>query len=70
MSDAIEQAKQLVQDAYYDERGMQDTMRADAATWAAIAQAEQLKRIADMMEGYLAIYADPAVFSGSDQHGR
>lgn len=34
-----------------------------AQAYAAIAQAEQLKRIADMMENYLAIYGDPAVLS-------
>lgn len=34
-----------------------------AQAYAAIEQAEQLKRIADMMESYLAIYADPAVLS-------
>jgi hypothetical protein len=36
----------------------------EAHALAAIAQAEQLKRIADMMEGYLSIYADPHVFAG------
>lgn len=37
---ALYEAKQRVQDAYYDERGMADVMRQDAAIYAAIAQAE------------------------------
>lgn len=48
--DALEKARELVSDAYYDERGMAEIMRRDAAIWAAIAQAEQLKRIADRLE--------------------
>ena len=47
--DALHKARELVQDAYYDERGMADVLRQDAAIWAAIAQAEQLKRIADAL---------------------
>jgi hypothetical protein len=54
---ALQSAKDLVEAAYFDERGMADVMRKDAAIWAAIAQAtaaqaqaEQLKRIADALE--------------------
>lgn len=46
MIDALEKAKELVQDAYYDERGLSDVMRQDAAIWATIAQAEAQQRIA------------------------
>jgi pyruvate kinase len=46
----IEKAKKLLQDAYYDERGMSDSMRADAAVCAQIAQTEALNRIADALE--------------------
>jgi hypothetical protein len=38
-----------------------------AKAYAAIAQAEQLKRIADMMEGYLSVNADPTVFEGIER---
>ena len=37
---ALAEAKQRVQDAYFDERGLADVMRQDAAIYAAIAQAE------------------------------
>lgn len=44
--------------ALYEDRPFKRGMLA-----ASIAQAEQLRRIADMLEGYLATYADPAVFA-------
>lgn len=50
MSQALSKARQMVEDAYYDERGMQDVMRQDAAIYAAIAQAEALTRIATALE--------------------
>lgn len=40
---ALHEAKQRVQDAYYDKRGMADVMRQDAAIYAAIAQAEAIR---------------------------
>lgn len=43
----------------YEDRPFKEGMLA-----ASIAQAEELRRIADMLEGYLAIHADPAVLSG------
>lgn len=38
--EALEKAKELVHEAYYDERGLADVFRQDAAIWAAIAQAQ------------------------------
>jgi hypothetical protein len=63
---AHDKAEQQDGNAYW--RGRAERHYNQAAVYAAVAQAEQLKRIADMMEGYLAVYADPAVFSGSDKH--
>jgi hypothetical protein len=53
----LHEAKQRIQDAYYDERGMAETMRKDAAVYAAIAQAEALQRIADAL-GQIAVTLD------------
>lgn len=76
---ALEQAQQLATQAqsYYDTaeekdgnayyRSKGDTAMQHAAIFAAVAQAEQLKRVADMVEGYLATYCDPAVF-GQDSN--
>jgi len=63
---ARDKAEQQDGNAYWRSRSERHYQQAQA--YAAVAQAEQLKRIADMMEGYLAVYADPAVFSGSDKH--
>lgn len=38
-----------------------------ASTYAAIAQAEALRRIADYMEGYAALYLDPAIVNVSEE---
>ena len=46
----LQKAVKLVDDAWYDERGMKDVMRQDAAIHAAIAQAEALERIAVALE--------------------
>lgn len=72
--DALAEAKRLLEraEAYYNAseekggnafyRGKRDEAMQHAAIFAAVAQAEQLKRIGDMVEGYLATYCDPAVF--------
>lgn len=49
-STEIQRAIGLVQDAYYDERGMQDVMRKDAAIYASIAQTKAMERIAAALE--------------------
>ena len=67
MINALQKAKDLVHDAYYDERtGMSAIMRQDAAIWAAIAQAEaaqaqaeQLRRIADALEAAHELATNP-----------
>jgi hypothetical protein len=48
--DALNEAKQLIQDAYYHDRDRADVETAMAAVHAQIAQAEQLKRIADALD--------------------
>lgn len=47
---ALYEAKTRIQDAYYDERGMADVMRQDAAVYAQIAVAEELAGIRAALE--------------------
>lgn len=64
--DAIAAANRAYREAQSQRTAAYTLKIAEAQALATIAQAEQLKRIADMLEGYLSIYADPAVFSSSD----
>jgi hypothetical protein len=48
--DVLAKAKELVEHAWFDERGLAGVMRQDAAIYAAIAQAEALKRIAEYLQ--------------------
>lgn len=53
--DALEKARELVRDAYYDERGMADVMRRDAAIWAAIAQTEAMQLVGKRLEQWMSV---------------
>lgn len=51
--DALQEAKRLIEGAYYDERNMADVMRKDAAVYAAIAQAEAMQLIVKRLEQWM-----------------
>lgn len=70
--DIIEMAKEAMKDGVdWFARGKAAETEiksfAKAQAYAAIAQAEQLKRIADYIEGYAAIYLDPAVVNVANE---
>lgn len=70
--DALAKARELIEDAYIvNDRHMAEVKRADAAIYAAIATAEQLKRIADVLEHPNRILApDPQDYYREDEYNK
>lgn len=62
--DALTKAKEEMQNCKKSWEGYEvEPSIVVVQAYAAIAQAEQLKRIADMLEGYLSVYSDGAVMA-------